>query len=267
LTDSMKAQILENLPASIAWRENLLWVDSTDSTNTQLKQLAAQSAPHGTVLIADHQTCGRGRLGRSFQSPAGMGIYMSILLRPQCPPNQLMHLTCATAVAVCDALQQSALLRPGIKWTNDLVWNKKKLGGILTELVSVSHQTCAIIGIGINCSQRKEDFPDELKDMACSLSMATGKTVSRADVAAQIISSLAQMDAKLLADREKIMDSYRRDCITLDKDICLLRGSEMLYGHADGITGDGALLVTFRDGYSEAINSGEVSIRGMYGYV
>ena len=96
--------------------------------------LASQGAPHGTVLIADRQTGGRGRMGRSFLSPPGVGIYMSILLRPECAPQELMHLTCAVAAAMCRAVECAAGLRPGIKWTNDLVWGKQKFAGILTEM-------------------------------------------------------------------------------------------------------------------------------------
>lgn len=263
----MLQQILDLLPGDHPWRSQIQWFDETDSTNTQLKQLAAQGAPHGTVLIADRQTAGRGRLGRSFQSPAGMGIYMSVLLRPQSPADQLMHLTCATAVAACDAIEKSIQLRPVIKWTNDLVWDKKKLGGILTELISISGQTCVIIGIGINCCQNAGDFPEELQDMACSLAMISGKEIDRAAVAAQIIEALSDMDAKLLSGKNTIMDIYRRDCITVGKEICLLRSGEVLHGHADNICDNGALLVTFSDGHTETVNSGEVSVRGMYGYV
>lgn len=263
----MLQQIIDHLPEGHPWQSQIHWFDVTDSTNTQAKALAIAGAPHGTVLIADHQTAGRGRLGRSFQSPAGMGIYASVLLRPQCAPDQLMHLTCATAVAICDAIENSIQFRPGIKWTNDLVWNKKKLGGILTELVSISGRTCAIIGIGINCCQSAGDFPEELQDMACSLSMISGKKINRAAVAAQILAALADMDAKLLSHQNAIMDNYRRDCITVGNDICLLRGNDLLYGHADSVRNDGALLVTFRDGHKEAVCSGEVSVRGMYGYV
>lgn len=263
----MKQQILGLLPADHPWRSQIHWYDETDSTNTRAKAMAREGAPHGTVLIADRQTSGRGRIGRSFQSPAGMGIYASILLRPQCQPDQLMHLTCAAAVAVCDAVEESIHLRPGIKWTNDLVWNKKKLGGILTELVTHSGQTSVIIGIGINCCQSVADFPEDLKDAACSLAMVSDGQISRAAVAAQIIAAISEMDTNLIRGKAKIMDIYRRDCITLGQDISLLRGGGLLYGHADSIDDNGALLVTFRDGHTEVINSGEVSVRGIYGYV
>lgn len=266
----MHAQILSILPADHPWRDRIRWFDCTDSTNTQAKLLAAAGAPHGTVLIADRQTGGRGRMGRSFQSPGGMGIYLSVILRPDCRADALMHLTCATAVAMCDAAEQATQLRPSIKWTNDLVVGTKKLGGILTEL-SVDPKTgnadYAVIGIGLNCCQRAVDFSPELQDMATSLSMASGQPVDRAAMAVAMIQALYSMDCTLLSGRAAMLDAYRRDCITLGKDVVIVRGDERRYAAAEDIAGDGALIVTYADGTREAVSSGEVSVRGMYGYV
>ena len=263
----MKTQILNHLPADFPWQKDLLWFDTIDSTNTRAKALAILGMPHGTVLIAGHQSAGRGRMGRTFQSPKDMGIYMSVILRPKCKPEDLMHLTCAAAVAMCDAVEAAAGFRPGIKWTNDLVYGKRKLAGILTELVTMPQETAVIIGIGINCCQSIDDFDPELQSFAGSLSMAAGTDIDRAKVAAAMLTALEKMDTTLLTDKETTMARYRLDCITIDKDISLLRDNELRYGHAFGIDDDGALLVGFADGHTEAVNSGEVSIRGMYGYV
>ena len=263
----MKNQILHHLPGDNPWQTQIYWYDVTDSTNTQAKKLAAEGAPHGTVLIADRQTAGRGRLGRSFQSPAGMGVYMSVILRPDCPADQLMHLTCATAVAMCDAVEASAGFCPGIKWTNDLIFQGRKLAGILTELVTTPKGLCAIIGIGINCCQQEADFAPDIRSFAGSLSMVTGKTVDRATVAAAMITALRTMDKALLTSRTPMMDRYRQRCITVGQDICLIRADQVQYGHAEGIDDCGVLLVRFPDGHLEAVNSGEVSVRGMYGYI
>ena len=129
----MKEHILSKLPPAHPWGQSLYWFGSIGSTNAYAKTLAAQGAPAGTVVIADRQDAGRGRLGRTFQSPAGSGIYMSVILRPGCAPTALMHLTCAVALAVCDAVEKAFSFRPGIKWINDLVVEGRKLGGILTE--------------------------------------------------------------------------------------------------------------------------------------
>ena len=265
----MKTQILQNLPASCPWQDSVLYFDSIDSTNTRAKELAEAGAPQGTVLIADHQTGGRGRLGRSFLSPSGTGVYLSVILRPDCPPARLMHLTCAAAVAMCDAVERSAGICPGIKWTNDLVYGGKKLAGILTELRLSPKGLVeyAVVGVGINCCQQAGDFPEELRDMAGSLSMAAGAPIDRAKVAAAMIHSLCEMDRKLLTEKEAIMDSYRRRCITLGREVSLLKADgSVRYGTALSVDEEGALVVRFTDGHTEAVNSGEISVRGMYGY-
>ena len=262
----MKEIILSYLPKSHPWRQQIHCFDTIDSTNTRAKEMALAGAPHGTVLIADRQTGGRGRMGRCFHSPAGLGVYMSVILRPNCPMEALMHLTCAAAVAACDGVETSAGIRPGIKWTNDLVCGKHKIAGILTELVTAGSEYCAIVGIGINCCQNDSDFPPEIRDMAASLAMVTGKEVCREHVAAALISALQEMDAALLSGKDAMLKRYRESCITLGKDIQLLRSGEIRYGHALSVDENGALEVLFPDGHREFVQSGEVSIRGMYGY-
>ena len=265
----MKQRIIENLRESCPWQDSLLWFDSIDSTNAKARELAKQGAPHGTVLIADHQTGGRGRRGRSFHSPAGVGIYMSVVLRPNCEPQALMHLTCATAVAMCDAMEHSAIFRPGIKWTNDLVFNKRKIAGVLTEL-SFTNQGLvdfAVIGIGINCCQQEDDFPEDIRHIAGSLESVSGKKIDRAEVAAAMMDALYRMDQQLQSNKAVILDQYRTDCITIGQEISLVRGDEVRYGKALDINSEGALIVQFSEGTTEIVNSGEVSVRGMYGYV
>lgn len=266
----MKEQIIQNMKESCLWQDSLLWFDTIDSTNTRAKELAAQGAPHGTVLIADQQTGGRGRLGRSFHSPAGTGIYLSLILRPNCAPSDLMHLTCAVAVAACDAVEAVCGIRPGIKWTNDLVYGRKKLAGILTELGLSPTGTVsyAVIGIGMNCGQGEADFPPELREMAGSLHSVTGAELDRAQVAAALLDALYRMDQALLTDRSGIMDLYRKDCITLGKEISLVKADgSVRHGTAMDIDEAGGLMVSFADGTQETVTSGEVSVRGMYGYV
>ena len=260
----MTKKILEQL-IDHPWRDSIHFFDTIDSTNTRAKALALQGAPEGTVLIADHQTGGRGRLGRTFLSPAGTGVYMSIILRPNCPPAQLMHLTCAAAVTACDAVEAAAGLRPGIKWTNDLVHGSRKLAGILTEL-GLSPKGMvdwAVIGIGINCLQREEDFDPSIRSFAGSLSMFA--PCDRARVAAALVEAFSAME---LTRKESVMARYRRDCVTLGREVSLVRGNDPVrHGRAVDIDCDGALIVEFAPGIRETVNSGEISIRGMYGYV
>ena len=264
----MKNEILAALPGDHPWQNQIYWYKSLDSTNLQAKKTAADGAPNGTVIIADHQTAGRGRLGRSFDSPAGSGIYMSVILRPGCRPDRLMHLTCAAAVAMCDAVESACGFRPGIKWINDLVADKKKLAGILTEL-SVDPKSglvdYAIIGIGINCTQRAEEFPPELQAIACSVQMVAKQTVDRAKLAANLIRELEKM-SRNLDQKEAILSRYRQDCVTLGARVKVLRNEYCREGTAIGMDCDGALIVRYDDGSTEAVNSGEVSVRGLFGY-
>lgn len=265
----MKDTILSHLPPAHPWGQRLYWYEEVTSTNTIAKTMAAAGAAEGTVILADRQTAGRGRLGRSFCSNAG-GIYMSVILRPQCAPAELMHLTCAVGVAVCDAVEHSISLRPGIKWINDLVLEHKKLGGILTEL-SIDQATglvnYAVVGIGINCNQQALDFPAELKEIACSAAMVTGTSIDRSLLAAELILSLEEMNQNLRAGRASIMERYRKDCVTLGQHITVIRSDSRQNGVALDISDDGSLIVRFDDGHTAAVNSGEVSVRGLFGYV
>lgn len=255
----MKETILSMIDPSCPFRGSLHWYDRTDSTNTQAKRLAKAGAPHGTLVIAGAQTQGRGRMGRQFASPEN-GLYLSVILRPPYPARELMHLTCCAAVAACDAVEAVTGLRPGIKWINDLVHDQKKLGGILTEL-SIEPGTgmteYAIIGIGINCL----DVPREVADMATSLTCMTGQPMAPAPVAAALAEALGRMD---LSQKAQLLDRYRRDCVTLGREVRLV-GTEIRAKALD-ITDDGGLLICLSDGTIRTVGSGEVSVRGLYGY-
>lgn len=265
----MLDSVFTSLPGDFPWKDNILWFNTIDSTNTRAKALAAQGAPHGTVLIADSQTGGRGRMGRSFHSPGGSGIYLSVILRPGCHASKLMHLTCATGVAMCNAVEDACGLRPGIKWTNDLVFEKKKLGGILTELSldAKGNADFAVVGIGINCCQKAEDFPEEIRSIATSLFLETGNAVNRSCVIAGMLVQLEAMSHELLDQKEQLMAQYRSDCVTVGQEISLVRADSVRHGTAVGVDSEGALLVRFPDGRTESVSSGEVSVRGMYGYI
>lgn len=241
-----------------------------DSTNTQLKKMAQVGSPAGTVLVADRQSGGRGRLGRSFLSPGGVGVYLSALIRPDCAPADLMHLTCAVAVAMCDAVEAAFGFRPGIKWTNDLVVGNKKLGGILTELgldPKTGRVDYAVLGIGINCGQLEDDFDESIRTIATSVRMVTGQEADRNLLIAQMILALERMDQTLLNSPAAMLDRYRRDCITMGKEVSILRGEEIRHATALDIDAEGGLIVRYNTGEIGTVTSGEVSVRGLYGYV
>ncbi len=264
----MKDQILFHLNAECPWRDTLYWYDEIPSTNTRAKELAKTGAPHGTVVLAGSQTAGRGRMGRSFCSPGGMGVYLSVILQPSCMPDKLMHLTCAAAVAAAEAVEAVSGVAPAIKWTNDLVANGKKLGGILTELGLDCHGLVeyAIVGIGINCCQKAEDFPLELQHMATSVNSLGGKPATTAEMAAALVEALWKTDKRLLAEKSDLMAAYTRRCMTIGQDVVLVRGQEREYGRALDVDENGGLVVRFSDGQVRTVTSGEISVRGMYGY-
>lgn len=259
----MKEELLNKLKAH-PWAGNLHWFDTIDSTNTQAKKMAQNGAPHGTVLIADHQAGGRGRMGRSFSSPHGKGIYMSVILRPECRATEIMHLTCAVAVAMCNAVECVCGFRPGVKWINDLIVGGKKLGGILTELSllpGTDRVDFAVVGVGINCLQEPEDFPTEIRDIGISLKTATGKAVIREALAAEMVKAISDMDKVLLTEKSLLMDRYRKDCSTLGQDIYLIKGDKKTPCRGLSIDPDGGLMVEFSDGSTQVVTSGEVSVR------
>lgn len=239
-----------------------------NSTNDYAKMLAEQGAPAGTVVLAEAQTAGRGRLGRSFQSSPGKGIYLSWLLRPQCPVSALMNLTCLVAVAVCDAMETVLHFCPEIKWINDLVFHGQKLAGILTEMSLepgsgiVRH---CIVGIGINCGQQTMDFSPELRDMAISLQMALGRPIDREELVAEILRQLHRLETFTPEEQQQAMTRYRHNCVTLGKTIQVHQADLCRQGKALDVNEDGSLLVDFGQGV-ESIHSGEVSVRGMRGY-
>ncbi len=264
----MKNEILSFLPSNHPWAEHLIVEDCLPSTNLELKRLAGAGAPQGTVVIAREQTAGRGRMGRTYYSQKDTGLYLSCLLRPNCAPTDLMHLTCATAVAVCRAIEKASGVLPKVKWVNDLVLGKKKLGGILTEL-SLDSKTgmveYAIIGIGINCLQ--ETFPDELSEIATSLFLAGKANCTPARLGAFLIEEITDLSRTLLTEKANWTDSYRKLCITLGKDVIVHAGDENYSAFAKDIAPDGSLVVVLPDGSAKKISSGEASVRGYFGYI
>ncbi len=248
----------------------LLCLDSVDSTNTQAKRQAAQGADEGLVILSRHQSAGRGRAGRTFHSPVGLGLYLSALLRPCLPPEAAASFTAWTAVAVCDGIQAACGVRPQIKWTNDLVLNGKKLCGILTELgldQKTGHLDYLVVGVGINVNHSPADFPEDLRSIATSLSMELGRPVDYALLAAHVIRALDRMYARFPAGKTAYLEQYRADCLTVGKPVRLITPATVRDAFATGIDDEFRLLVTFPDGSTQAVSTGEVSVRGMYGYV
>ncbi len=250
------------------WKDQIRFLHRVDSTNRAAQTLADEGASHGTVVLADHQTAGKGRFGRSFCSPEGLGIYCSVVLRFRCPPEDLFLLTPMAAEATRRAIVEATGFNAGIKWINDLVAGNKKLCGILTQLRSgLAGETAVILGIGINCDQKPEDFPPELRETATSLLQQLGQTTDRETVTAALLHQVFRMAQAIGSGEQTWMDSYRANCLTLGKDVQLLQNGTCRMAHVDDLDDRGALLVTLADGTRETVFSGEVSVRGLYGYV
>ena len=248
----------------------LMCLDVIDSTNTECKRQAMNGAPHGLVVLSEEQTRGRGRLGRSFQSPPGCGLYLSALLRPQLEPQQVVDFTAWVAVAVCDGIEATCGVRPRIKWTNDIVMEGKKLCGILTELGLESETNSLqylVTGIGVNVNHRPEDFSDEVRPIAASLAMCLGHPVRRVELAAGIIRALDRMCATFPDNKQEYLERYRADCLTPGNQVQLITPTSRQEARAIAIDDDFRLVVEFPDGRRQALSAGEVSVRGMYGYV
>lgn len=253
----LHAGAIKSLLAEHPWAGSVQVVGQTDSTNAALKR-TSDSAPHGSVLIAERQSAGRGRMGRSFYSPSGAGVYLSALLRPSCEAQALMSLTAQTAVAVRRALRSACGVEADVKWVNDLLLGGKKICGILTEL-SVEAESgrveYAVVGVGINCNQTAEDFPPELQAVAGSVFSQTGRRVDRNRLAAALIRELSQLP---IGDWR---EEYRAACVTLGREVFVLQGSERRAATALDVGAQAELQVRWPDGSLGSVNSGEVSVR------
>ena len=264
---------LLNTSALSAWlpsqrMESVLCLDEVDSTNSRLRALAYDGAPDGQIVVANGQSEGRGRQGRAFASPKDRGIYLSLLLRPSSTPAEVIEITAWTAVAVNNALENVYGVRAGIKWVNDLVMNRKKLCGILSEMIAEpesGHVEFLVVGIGVNVSERISDFPPELRPIAGSIFTETGKLRPRAQMTAAIIRELDRMRADWPRARRRYLDAYRSDDITVGREIRVVSGGKEIPGVAERINDDFSLTIRRGSGALENISGGEVSIRGLYG--
>ena len=230
----------------------------------------APAEPEKPAEGGERRSRGRGRRGRSFVSPAGQGLYLSVLLRPRCPLEEVSTLTAWTAVAVCNAVERVCGVRPGIKWPNDVILDGRKLCGILTEL-ELEAETAAlrhvVVGVGINLTQTAADFGPEVAPVAVSLAQALGRAPRRAEMAAAVLAALDELYAAFPAERAAWLERYRADCLTLGRTVRLLRAGEEEEAFAEAVDDAFALVVRRADGSREAVSSGEVSVRGLLGYV
>ena len=248
--------------------KEILYRDTVSSTNDLLKAMAEDGAAEGTVLLAGEQTRGKGRLGRSFTSAAGKGVYLSALLRPDLPPDALLPLTGFTAEAMARAVRRVTGAEARIKWVNDLILNGKKLCGILTESAFAEGRVSyVVVGVGLNVNYDRGDFPEELRDLAGSLQTELGESFPLPPLAAAMIEELDALYAALLSGATgPYLSAYRQHCLTLGRDVLLLKNGVAAPAQALDVDEALGLLVRYPDGREELVRSGEASVRGLGGY-
>jgi BirA family transcriptional regulator, biotin operon repressor / biotin---[acetyl-CoA-carboxylase] ligase len=242
--------------------KNVHYEESVESTQKIAHRLAYENAPEGTVIIAEEQQVGRGRMGRKWHSPKYTGIWMSIILRPNLPLPKAPQLTLLAAVAIVQAIEEYTGLLPEIKWPNDILINGKKITGILTELEAEADRiNSVIIGIGMNVNQTKEDFPSELQEIATSLLQEKGERISRAELIKGIFNNLEKLYLLYLDEGflpiKLLWESY---AISIGKKITARTLTNSIIGTARGITEDGVLIIEDEHGKNHHVYSADIEL-------
>ncbi len=263
--------------------KDIKYFNEIDSTNTYAKLIAAEGCADGTAVIAEAQTAGRGRLGRGWSSAHKKGIWMSIVLRPLIAPEDIQIMTLAASVAVAKAIERECLVKPGIKWPNDVLLKSKKVCGILTEMnCEIERINFLVLGIGINVNHDMEDFPEALREIAGSLKECCGegkageskKEFSRKNIIRGILAELDVIYERLNTGNEEayareakqIVDEWKKYSVTIGRTVKAAMKGRELVGVATDITADGRLIIACEDGIIREVMSGEVSVRGLLGY-
>jgi BirA family biotin operon repressor/biotin-[acetyl-CoA-carboxylase] ligase len=234
----------------------------TTSTNDIADKLARDGVKEGVVVFAESQTQGRGRLGRRWISPARRGLWFSILLRPNLRPQAATQFTIAAATALVRAIRQQTGTLPAVKWPNDILLNGRKVAGILTELTAeLDLVKYIILGIGLDVNQTAGEFPADLRRLATSLKIETGRHIDRAELAASILRELDIDYARIAAGQfDALADEWEAQSATLGRQVTLTAGSRKLLGRAESLDSDGALLLRTEHGRLERVIGGDVAM-------
>ena len=265
--DIMDADELRSIWSAKWMGQEIKYFDSVDSTNVRAKLLAEEGYPSGTLVVANEQTAGKGRRGRIWDSEKDTGIFMTMMLKPDINPSRASMLTLIAALAQAKALRDITGEDVRIKWPNDVVLNGKKIVGILTEMsAQFDYINHIVIGNGINVNTTS--FPEELQDMATSLFLETGKKFKRAEIIAKTWEYFEQFYEIFLEteDLSALMKEYNALLVNMHKGVRVLDPKEPFEGKAMGITKNGELIVDTWE-CRKLVSSGEVSVRGIYGYV
>lgn len=234
----------------------------TASTNDIAEQLAGHGLAEGMVIVAESQTRGRGRLGRTWFSKPSKGLWFSVLLRPEILPQAAPQLTVAAAISLWRAIQLLTGLSAEIKWPNDLLIRGKKISGILTEMkAELDHVKHLIIGVGLNVNHREEDFPPDLRAQASSLALASGQTWNRSDLLVAILREMDRACHRVYSGAfQGLAEEWRQQCTTLGRQVTIRLGDRSIQGLAETIDEEGALLIRTQHGRLERVTGGDVTI-------
>lgn len=239
----------------------LIHVRETRSTMDFLKNLGMTGAPHGQIVIADSQTAGRGRFQRVWKNHPGKALYLSLLLRPPFDRSAYSRLTIGTSVATLEVIERMTGSEIQIKWPNDLMIQNKKIAGMITEAsLDSQKRSFAVVGLGLNLLQEKEDFPEELQERATSLFQAFGKKIRPADFLAEWIPHLHQTFEKPFSE---VVTLWKARCLTLGQNLQVQNGSQLIYGMAMDLEENGALILRTDAGIYQTIQSGVVVHEGV----
>ncbi len=262
-----QADILSSIRGSWAGRE-ILYLDEVDSTNTAAKKAAENGAVHGTLVVSERQTGGKGRRGRAWDSPRGTGIFMTLILRPNMAPVHASMLTLVAALAVADGIRECTGAESLIKWPNDIVMSGKKICGILTEM-SADPDCINYVAVGIGINVNMEEFPEEIRGVAASIFTETGKKTKRSLLISAVMAAFERYYEVFMktTDMSGLLEDYNGKLANCGRTVRVLDPAGEYSGTAIGIDREGELLVEMEDTTVRRVLSGEVSVRGIYGYV
>ncbi|MDK2823497.1 MAG: BirA family transcriptional regulator [Clostridia bacterium] len=260
----LKTEILAGLHTSKWGKEFLYTFEEVDSTNNLAKKFAAEGQPEGTVVVAEQQLQGKGRLGRTWISPKGKGIWVSVILRPNILPTKSPQITFVLAVGMIKALRKILPIKAKIKWPNDILINKQKVAGILTELsAEIERVNYIVFGIGVNVNQDKEEFPIEFRDKATSLKSVLGYEVSRVKVLQAMLEEIEiSYNQYLEQGFQIVLDEWKDNSLTLGQQVEVIMDNQKLEGQAVDVDQDGCLIVKDKNNCLHKIIAGDVSLRG-----
>lgn len=265
--DTVSEEELKSIRKTEWIGQEIFYFPVLDSTNTKAKQLAEEGYPSGTLVVAEQQDAGRGRRGRDWASPRGVGIFMTLMLKPDILPNNASMLTLVAALAVAAAIRKCTGRPAGIKWPNDIVMNGKKVCGILTEMsAQIDYVNHVVVGIGINV--HNESFPEDIAPTATSLYLETGVHYRRAALIEEIWEQFERYYAVFLQtqDLSGLVKEYEAHLVNMHQSVRVIDPKEPFEGRAMGITPRGELMVDTWES-RRLVSAGEVSVRGIYGYV